>query len=266
VSNVREITCALLLAALMLIPFSNALRAQQPAHVNEITALRRQASQLSQAGKLAEAVPVSQRALARAQEQYEPTHPEVVAALNDLASLYLAQDRYRDAETLYKRVLTIYDAEPGYADGEIWNVLSRLETLYAALGRLGDAETIALRARSIERKVSAPFGVDIKSREIVTTDLKHLLLTNCGAVWFGVNDARDFLVQFGNIELAQVYSGSIIAAAFRKALGNKAASQIREQADAILPEIRLLIDANARHTGVFVKDIKADLRACMTPA
>jgi len=266
VSNVRKIASALVLALLLLISFRDAPFAQQPAHVNEITALRRQTSQLSQAGKFAEAVPLSQRALALAEQQFEPAHPEVAATLRDLAYLYLAQDRYSDAEPLYKRVLSIYDTAPGYADGEIWNALSLLETLYVAQGRLSEAEPLALRARSIERKVSAPFGVDIKARGIITTDLKRLLLTNCGAVWFGVSDPRDFLVQFGNIELAQVYSGSIITAAFRKALGNKAAAQIREQPEAVLPEIRLLIDANTRHTGLFVREIKADLRACMTPA
>jgi tetratricopeptide (TPR) repeat protein len=266
VSNVREFASALLLAALLLIPFSSALKAEQSAHVDDINGLRRQASQLSQAGKFAEAVPLSQRALARAEEQFAATHPEVAAALNDLANLYLAQERYLDAETHYKRVLAIYDAVPGYADGELWNVLSRLETLYAAQGRWSDAEPLVLRARWIERKVSAPFGVDIKAREIVTTDLKRLRLTNCGAVWFGVSDARDYLVQLGNAELAQSYSSGIIAAAFRKALANKAAAQIRDQAEAILPEIRLLIDANTRHTGVFVREIKADLKGCMTPA
>ena len=171
----RTLAPTLFVAALLLTVLAGALPAQPPAQAgDEIEVLRRQASQLSRAGKYAEAIPISQRALMLAEQRFSPVDPKVAPALNDLAYLYFALNCHSEAEPLYRRLLSIHDNDPGRDDGDVWGVLRRLEAVYDAQGRENEAAPLAARARAIESKVSAPYDVGIASQEIITTDLQAL--------------------------------------------------------------------------------------------
>jgi len=250
-------------SALLFTSLTASLSAQD---TDELTILSRRASQLSRIGNFAEAIPISQRVLALAEQRFAPNHPDVAVALGSLAYLYLARDRHAEAEPLYRRLLSIYESVPGYDDGQVWTVLTRLATVYRAQGRETDADTLTTRAQAIEKKITVPFEVDIRSdSEIITLDLKRMRLTDCGVVSFEVKDLEKFLSLVGSVERAQRNLPLSITSAFRRILGDKTSTQIREQAEAIAREIKQIIETDMDYTGVFVKEIKADLRACVTP-
>ena len=262
----RTLAPTLFVAALLLTVLAGALPAQPPAQAgDEIEVLRRQASQLSRAGKYAEAIPISQRALMLAEQRFSPVAPKVAPALNDLAYLYFALNRHSEAEPLYRRLLSIHDNDPGRDDGDVWGVLRRLEAVYDAQGRENEAAPLAARARAIESKVSAPYDVGIASQEIITTDLKRLQLTDCGTIRFDVADPQKFLIYFGSVERARRYNGIAITSLLRRLLGSKTSTEIIEQAQSVVQEIRQLIDLDVEHAGISVRDMNVDLRSCATP-
>ena len=262
----RALAPTFFVAALLLTVLAGALPAQPPAQAgDEIEVLRRQAGQLSRAGKHAEAIPISQRALMLAEQRSSPVDPKVAPVLDDLAYLYFAVQRHSEAEPLYRRLLSIHDSDPGRLDGDVWIVLRRLEAVYGALGREIEAAPLAARARAIESKVSAPYDVGIPSQEIITTDLKRLQLTDCGTIRFDVVEPQKFLIYYGSVERARRSNGTVITSLVRRTLGSKTSTQIIEQAKSVAQEIKQLIDTDVEHAGISVRQINADLGACAIP-
>jgi tetratricopeptide (TPR) repeat protein len=254
-------------AVLLVSCIATSLSAQQPGQAgDEIDALRRQASQLSRAGKFAEAIPISRRALVLAEQQFAPDHPKVAEALNDLAYLYFVEHRHSEAEPLYRRLLSGYDNVPRDQDGEVWNTLRHLKAIYDGQDRQTDVEVLAARMRAIENKVSSPFDIAIEPQEIITTDRKRVRLTDCGPIWFEVSDPQNFLIHYGSVDRARRFNTAVVTSAFRRTLGSKSSAQIREQAEATAQEIKGLIDADVNSAGVSVRDVEVDLRACAIPA
>jgi tetratricopeptide (TPR) repeat protein len=256
----RTIAPTMAAAVLLLSLIPTSLPAQQPS--DDIDALRRQASQLSRAGKYAEAIPISRRALVLAEQQLAPDNPKVAEALNDLAYLYFAEHRMSEAEPLYRRLLSTYETVPGHDDGEVWSTLRHLKAIHDAQDRLTDVETLAARMRAIEDKISAPFAVAIEPQEIISTDRKRFRLTDCGPISFEVSDPQTFLIHYGSVERARRFNTLLIASLFRRTLGSKSSTQVREQAEAIAQEIKGLIDADVNSGGVSVRDMNVDLTAC----
>jgi len=84
---------------------------------------------LYQAGKLAEAVPLAQQALAIAEKASGPTHPKVAQSLNNLAVLYRDQGRYADAEPLFGRSLAIREKALGPNHPDVAQSLNNLGLL-----------------------------------------------------------------------------------------------------------------------------------------
>jgi tetratricopeptide (TPR) repeat protein len=101
----------LVVMALLLGLWSLPVQAQEPPP--QLHALNQQVTQLYEAGKYAEAIPIAQRALELAERQFGPDHPEVGTALNNLAELFRQQRRYFDAEALTERSLSIYEKALG---------------------------------------------------------------------------------------------------------------------------------------------------------
>jgi tetratricopeptide (TPR) repeat protein len=262
----RTTGSAMLPSALLFTFLTAPLSSQQAAQdIDDLTILSRRASRLVRIGNFVEAIPVSQRVLVLAERQLPPNHPNLGIALDSLAYLYLAQSRYAEAEPLYRRLLSIYESVPGYDDGQVWTVLTRLAIVCRALGRETEAEVLTTRARSIEDKISVPFNVYISPAEIITLDLKRMRLTDCGTLLFEVKDFDQFLTFVGGVERAQSDLPLFIMSAFRRVLGDKTSTQIREQTDAVTREIKQSIETQVDYMGVFVREIKTDLRTCVAP-
>jgi len=116
------------------------------AQQEDLAALRRQADQLFQAGKFAEAVPLAQRALALAESQFGTEHLAVADALNGLALVYKARGQYVEAEPLYKRNVAIVEKMRGASHPDLGAPLNNLAQLYRAVGRFAEAEQFLKRA------------------------------------------------------------------------------------------------------------------------
>ena len=54
----------------------------------KISSLKKQVSELYQAGKLSEAIPIAQESLELSEKALGPDHPDTALALNNLAKLY----------------------------------------------------------------------------------------------------------------------------------------------------------------------------------
>ena len=63
--------------------------------------------ELTNQGRISEAVPLAQRALAIREKTLGLDHPDVVQSLDSLGSLYMKQRRYDDAVSLLERILKI---------------------------------------------------------------------------------------------------------------------------------------------------------------
>jgi tetratricopeptide (TPR) repeat protein/uncharacterized protein YraI len=123
--------------------------------LNEANTLIKKVSELSRAGKFAEAVPLTQRLVAVAEKTFGPNHQLVAIAISDLAMLYVKLDRYADAEPLYKRALAFPD------DLEVAGFLDRLAGLYLEHRRYADAEPIYKRVLAIREKLRGPNHPDV---------------------------------------------------------------------------------------------------------
>src|SRR4051812_36580633 len=75
--------------------------------LDEASQLNKLAKKLYSEGKLGEAVPIAERALALREKALGPMHPDVAESLNNLAELYQAQGAYPKAEPLYVRSLDV---------------------------------------------------------------------------------------------------------------------------------------------------------------
>jgi tetratricopeptide (TPR) repeat protein/CHAT domain-containing protein len=138
--------------------------------VDQISTLNRQANELYQAGKYAEALPVAERALALGRRLPDPKPPEVAATHNELARLYEKQGRKVEAEGLYRQAQAIYEIANGPEDPWVAAVLQNLGLLYRDQGRISDAESAFRRALAIYEKSVGPDNAPFRGayNELVT--------------------------------------------------------------------------------------------------
>ncbi len=138
------------IAALLIANFS--LSVPSFAQRDEAAALNAKATELSRAGKYADAIPLAQRALAIRENTLGPNHPDVALSLNELALFYRYQGRYADAEPLNKRSLAIYEKALGPNHPQVARALNELAELYRNQGRYADAEPLYKRSLAIREK------------------------------------------------------------------------------------------------------------------
>lgn len=96
--------------------------------------LNQQAVQLDQAGRYAEAVPLSQEALAIFEKVLGPGHPVVATVLYNLAELYKAQGDYGRAAPLFQRSLAIREKALGPEHPDVARTLNYLALVYQGQG------------------------------------------------------------------------------------------------------------------------------------
>jgi CHAT domain-containing protein/Tfp pilus assembly protein PilF len=135
--------------------------AKPSAQSDDLAALNSQAEALYQAGRFAEGIVISQRALALTERLRGPNHVDVGTAYNKLAVLYLQQGRYAEAEPLYKRALAIKEQAFGAEHTEVGTVLYGLAVLYVQQGRYGEAEPLYKRTLAIKERAVGPEHTEV---------------------------------------------------------------------------------------------------------
>ena len=103
-------------------------------------------------GRLDEAEPLYQRALAIEEKVRGPEHPSVAALLDNLAALHHAQDHFARAETYYRRALAI--REKIQNDRDLAPTVYNLAVLYFDQGAYPAAEPLFRRAWRSARRCS----------------------------------------------------------------------------------------------------------------
>ncbi|KST67715.1 tetratricopeptide repeat protein [Mastigocoleus testarum] len=118
----------------------------------EAARLNQQASQLLEAGKYREGIPLAQKALA-IRQKILGEHPEVAQSLNNLAVLYLYQGNYQEAEPLFKQALEIGKRLLGNQHPDVVQSLNNLATLYSYQGNYQEAEPLFKQAFEIRKRL-----------------------------------------------------------------------------------------------------------------
>ncbi|MBX7222896.1 MAG: CHAT domain-containing protein [Blastocatellia bacterium] len=118
----------------------------------EIEQLNLNAQRLSQAGKFAQALPLVQQALEKAEKVFGTEHPVVAENLNHLAELYRAQGDYPQAGPLYVRSLAIREKTLGAEHPLVAISLNNLAELYNDKGEYSQAEPLYERSLRIMEK------------------------------------------------------------------------------------------------------------------
>lgn len=122
----------------------------------ELKRLSERISELYQAAKYGEAIPLAQDYVALARRLAGDDHPTYAAAISSLSLLYRAQGRYGEAEPLIKRALAIDEKALGPDHLNVGGGLDNLAQLYQEQGRYTEAEPLFNRALAISEKALGP--------------------------------------------------------------------------------------------------------------
>ena len=112
-------------------------------------------------GRLQQAQPLLQRALAIFEHLYGPEHPDIAAILRKLGLLYDQLDRLEQAEILFERALTISETLLGNEHSLTATILNDLAAMYNHQGKHTQAEASFLRALSIREQVPNTDHLDL---------------------------------------------------------------------------------------------------------
>jgi esterase/lipase superfamily enzyme len=116
----------------------------------DLDTLNRQITQLSAAGKKAQAIVLAKQAVKLTERRYGSNHAATAAALTRLAQLLVAEKRYAEAEPLLKRALAI--REKGGNSTDIAAALNNLAAVYQKQGRAAEAKALSQRAAAVRTK------------------------------------------------------------------------------------------------------------------
>lgn len=141
-----------LLALCLAFAASACLSAPSSAQKGETAALSAKITELSRAGKYAEALTLAQRQLESLEKTRGPFDRDVAAALNNLAEIYGHQGRDADAEPLLKRSIAILEKAVGLDSAVMAPELNNLAALYQRQERYADAEPLFRRALAMREK------------------------------------------------------------------------------------------------------------------
>jgi len=119
----------------------------------EALQLKQRASELHEARRYAEAIPLAERSLSILEQALEANHPLVADSLNNLAALYVAQGNYAQVETLLQRSIAIFEQVLGANHPNVATSLHNLAALYQAQGNYAQAEPLYRRSLAIREQV-----------------------------------------------------------------------------------------------------------------
>ena len=123
--------------------------------------LNRQAVELFQSGKYAEAIAAGKEALEEAEKSFGPEDPRVARALNNLAEMHRAKVQDTDAEPLWKRGLDIRIKALGPLHPDVATSLNNLAGAYFEQGRLVEADNLIKKAVEVLEKALGPGHADV---------------------------------------------------------------------------------------------------------
>ena len=117
--------------------------------------LNKQAVELYNQGRYADAELLYKRALALLEMALGPDNPALGPTLFDLALLYQTQRRNTEAESLYRRLLVIREKALGPDARELEPTLENLAIVYAADGRNAEAEHVLRQVLAADPRSTA---------------------------------------------------------------------------------------------------------------
>jgi len=107
-------------------------------------------------GRLQEAVPLYERAIAVVEKSFGPEHPDLAATLNDLAAAHTFQRKVQEAMPLYERSIAISEKCFGPENSDLASTLNNFAALLCAQGKDQEALPIAQRATAIFMRTFGP--------------------------------------------------------------------------------------------------------------
>ena len=153
----RRLFARTLLAVLLyLLQLGPPLIADEQNDLAKLSSLNKQHTELYQAGKFNDAIPVAQEFLELSEKALGPDHPDTAMALSNLALLYSSMGDYAKAEPLYQRALKIYEKALGPDHPDTARSLNNLAALYDSMGDYAKAEPLYQRALKITEKALGP--------------------------------------------------------------------------------------------------------------
>ena len=126
----------------------------------KLSSLRNQVTELIQARKVSEAIPIAQEILELCEKMVGPDSPVVAAALSNLAVLYFSMGDYSKAEPLFQRALKIDEKALGPDHADTATALNNLALLYYTTGDYAKAEPLFQGALKIKEKALGPDHAD----------------------------------------------------------------------------------------------------------
>jgi CHAT domain-containing protein/tetratricopeptide (TPR) repeat protein len=104
-------------------------------------------------GRVADAIPLAERALALLRRRF-PNSNQLGVGLNDLALLYSRGGRAKEAVPLMREAIALWERRGDQAS--VASGSTMLAEMEMALGRLGEAEALARRALALQERIGAP--------------------------------------------------------------------------------------------------------------
>src|SRR5262249_16130481 len=104
---------------------------------------------LLERGRLAEAEPLLEQAIALGERHYGPDHPLLLPLLKSQEELFWRQGKYASAETLASRMLAIEERHLEPMHIQIADTLNIQALVYMCLGKYAQAEPLFLRVLQI---------------------------------------------------------------------------------------------------------------------
>ena len=147
---------ALLAVLLYLLQPGVLLLADEQDDLAKLSSLYKQATELYQAGKFNEAIPIAQKSLEFSEKALGPDHPKTVSSLNNLGELYHSAGDYTKAEPLLQRALKIREEALGPDHPDTATSLNNLAGLHRDMGDYAKAEPLYQRALKIKEKALGP--------------------------------------------------------------------------------------------------------------
>lgn len=123
---------------------------------DNIATLSRQVTELQNAGKYAEALPLAERVAALVKARRGEASADYATALEQVAVTYFFQSRYTDAEPVYQQVLALREKANGPEHPSALAVLDSLASIYRFSNRPQLAEPLLKRTLAIRERTSGP--------------------------------------------------------------------------------------------------------------
>jgi CHAT domain-containing protein/Flp pilus assembly protein TadD len=112
-------------------------------------------------GRLTEAEPLFERALAIDEDELRPNHPDLTKDVHRLAGVYAREDKIAQAQPLLERALASEEQAPESQSSDLMIDLAYLGLIYAAEQRLNESEILLQRAATLAEKTFKSGELDL---------------------------------------------------------------------------------------------------------